>query len=256
MDASLLLYKKVLQYDANSVEAISCLAAHYFYAHQPELSLKYFRRLLQMGVTTTELWCNLGLSCFYSAQYDLAVSCIDRALALASDDVAADVWYNVGHVAVCCGDAGLAYQAFRVAVVADPTHAEAHSCLGVLEMRKAKANVEAARNSFLTAQVSPAPPPPFPPPPPPPHIFQLAQTHSYTAGVSLSSNPIETPTASSPTQKFGDYLFEPFYNGALLSQKMGNYEEAFIQVKKALVNCPEHAESNELLANLRTQFGA
>jgi tetratricopeptide repeat protein 8 len=29
---------------------------------------RYYRRLLQMGVTNTELWTNLGLCCFYASQ--------------------------------------------------------------------------------------------------------------------------------------------------------------------------------------------
>ena len=39
--------------DASNVEAIACLAAHYFYNDQPEVALRYFRRLLQMGVRCT-----------------------------------------------------------------------------------------------------------------------------------------------------------------------------------------------------------
>lgn len=29
---------------------------------------RYYRRLLQMGVSNTELWNNLGLCCFYASQ--------------------------------------------------------------------------------------------------------------------------------------------------------------------------------------------
>lgn len=62
-----------------------------------------------------------------------------------------EVWYNIGHVAIGIGDVGLAYQAFRVAVNVDSSHAESFNNLGVLEMRKG--NLEAARNNFGTAQV-------------------------------------------------------------------------------------------------------
>jgi tetratricopeptide repeat protein 8 len=48
-----------------------------------------------MGVQNAELLNNLGLCCFYSAQYDLALSCFDRALALADDDNMADIWYVI-----------------------------------------------------------------------------------------------------------------------------------------------------------------
>ena len=47
-----------------------------------------------------ELYANLGLSCFYAQQYDMALNCFNKALALASDENAADIWYNIGHVAL------------------------------------------------------------------------------------------------------------------------------------------------------------
>ena len=58
------------------------------------------RRLLQMGVHNTELFTNLGLCCFFSQQYDMSLHCFQKALELASDENQADVWYNIGHVAL------------------------------------------------------------------------------------------------------------------------------------------------------------
>lgn len=60
-----------------------------------------FRRLLQMGVFNCQLYNNLGLCCFYAQQYDMTLSSFERALALvSSDEEQADVWYNLGHIAV------------------------------------------------------------------------------------------------------------------------------------------------------------
>ena len=53
-----------------------------------------------MGVYNTEVFLNLGLCCFYAQQYDIALNCLLRALSLASDEQFADVWYNIGHVAL------------------------------------------------------------------------------------------------------------------------------------------------------------
>ena len=111
-------YKRVLALDASNVESVACLAANHFYSDQPEISLRYYRRLLQvssrervhlrahpsipdangprrhrqMGVNNTEMWNNLGLCCFYSSQYDISLSCFERALELADDGNMADVW--------------------------------------------------------------------------------------------------------------------------------------------------------------------
>jgi tetratricopeptide repeat protein 8 len=149
MDKSVVFYKKTLELDASNVESIACLASNHFYEDHPEIALRLFRRLLQMGVNNTELWNNLGLCCFYASQYDTTLSCFERALALANNENMADIWYNVGQVAIGIGDLGLAYQAFKVAISVDPNHAESFNNLGILELRKG--NVDQARTNFQTA---------------------------------------------------------------------------------------------------------
>jgi tetratricopeptide repeat protein 8 len=47
-DEAAAFYKKALSLDAANVEAIACLAAHHYYISQPEVSLRYYRRLIQM----------------------------------------------------------------------------------------------------------------------------------------------------------------------------------------------------------------
>ncbi|CAH0386517.1 unnamed protein product [Bemisia tabaci] len=93
-------YREILHQDAMNVEAVACIAVHYFYSDQPELALRFYRRLLQMGVYNAELFNNLGLCCFYAQQYDMVVSCFERALSLAENENAADVWYNISHIAI------------------------------------------------------------------------------------------------------------------------------------------------------------
>lgn len=203
---SVAYYQKVLALDGGSVEAIACIAASKFYEDQPEVALRMYRRLLQMGVHTTELWNNLGLCCFYASQYDMALSCLERAMLLADDDNGADVWYNVGQVAIGIGDVGLAYQAFRVAASLDPSHAEAFNNLGILELRKG--NVDASRNSFA-------------------------------ASASLST-----------------FVHEPLFNKALLHYKLGEFQDSYQCVAKALEAYPDHPESLELRRQLRQTFSA
>lgn len=203
-EAAVAHYRRVLDLDAGSVEAISCIAAHYFYSDRPEVALRFYRRLLQMGVNCPELYCNLGLCCFYAAQYDMTVSAFTKALRLASDAQAADVWYNIGQLAVYIGDIGTAQQAFRVATSLDAKHAESFTNLGVLEQRKGRA--EQARAHFATAR------------------------------------------------DLAPYLFEPFYNGALLAHGAGDYQEAFRLVDKALELYPQHHDSKELRAKLDAQL--
>ena len=53
-----------------------------------------------MGVYNAELFNNLGLCCFYAQQYDMTLTCFERALSLAEEQTMADVWFNIGHVAL------------------------------------------------------------------------------------------------------------------------------------------------------------
>lgn len=75
------------------------------------------RRLLQMGVYNCQLYNNLGLCCFYAQQYDMTLSSFERALTLvANDEELADVWYNIGHVAVVSEQTREKYQKVYVVV--------------------------------------------------------------------------------------------------------------------------------------------
>ncbi|KFW80788.1 Tetratricopeptide repeat protein 8, partial [Manacus vitellinus] len=108
------------------------------------------RRLLQMGVYNCQLFNNLGLCCFYAQQYDMTLSSFERALFLAeNEEETADVWYNLGHVAVGIGDLNLAYQCFKLTLVNNNDYAEAYNNLAVLEMRKG--HTEQARALLQTA---------------------------------------------------------------------------------------------------------
>ncbi|XP_056666538.1 tetratricopeptide repeat protein 8 isoform X3 [Monodelphis domestica] len=143
-------YKEVLKQDNTHVEAIACIGSNHFYSDQPEIALRFYRRLLQMGVYNCQLFNNLGLCCFYAQQYDMTLTSFERALSLAeNEEEAADVWYNLGHIAVGIGDLNLAYQCFRLALVNNNNHAEAYNNLAVLEMRKG--HIEQARALLQTA---------------------------------------------------------------------------------------------------------
>lgn len=115
-----------------------------------------------MGVFNAEIFVNIGLCCFYAQQYDLALTCVEKAVALTEADSQSDVWYNIGHIALVIyvilfsslcwrtirnqckysllfqgvGDVGMAYQCFRLAFSTNQQNAEACCNLGVLEMRK------------------------------------------------------------------------------------------------------------------------
>ena len=92
------IYRKVLFLESINLEAVASVASYHFYNDQPEVALRFYNRLVQLGVNNAELWNNMALCCFYDAQYDLFYSCIEKALALAEEDNKAEIWYNISHV--------------------------------------------------------------------------------------------------------------------------------------------------------------
>ncbi|KAI1712204.1 tetratricopeptide repeat protein 8 [Ditylenchus destructor] len=149
LDQSITQYKRVLQQDASNVEGIACIGTNYFYRSQPEIALKFYRRILQMGVTSSELYLNIALCCFYCQQFDLAIGCLEQAHAIADDSVQADLWYDSAHIAIANCDLPMAERCLRIALATDPDHAESLCNLGVLKMQENK--MDEARHLFHSA---------------------------------------------------------------------------------------------------------
>lgn len=87
-----------------------------------------------MGIHTAEVFCNIALCCLKTQQYDEIIPCIENALALAKDDLAADIWYNCGHVGLVTGNLELAELCWKLARRINPNHFEACNNLGVLAL--------------------------------------------------------------------------------------------------------------------------
>ncbi|KAJ3613036.1 hypothetical protein NHX12_019292 [Muraenolepis orangiensis] len=198
-------YKEVLKQDNTHVEAIACIGSNHFYTDQPEIALRFYRRLLQMGVYNCQLYNNLGLCCFYAQQYDMTLSSFERALALvANDEEQAEVWYNIGNVAVGIADLTLAYQCFKLSLAFNNDHAEAYNNLAVLELRKG-------------------------------HIEQ-------------SKAFLQTAATLAP------HMYEPHFNLATLSEKIGDLQSSYIAAQKSEDAFPEHVDTQQLLKDLRQHF--
>lgn len=198
-------YKDVLKHDSTHIEALACIASHHFYTDQPEIALRYYRRLLQMGVYSAELFNNLGLCCFYAQQYDMTLQSFERALSLSDNDlITADIWYNIGQVAMGIGDTGLAQQCFRLVLSANNDHAEGYNNLGVLELRKG--HVDQARAFFQAAQ------------------------------------------------GLAPHMFEAHYNFGALADQVGDLQSSYNAIKKSVEAYPDHADSKDLLMQLKKHF--
>ena len=56
-------------------------------------------------------------------------------------------------------------------------------------------------------------------------------------------------------QQLAPQMFEPFFNGALLAYKLGEFQESYDLAQKALAAFPDHVDSLELLNQLDQHFG-
>lgn len=146
---SISLYNTVLELDPCNFESIACIASHYFYSDHPEIAMKFYKRLFELGISSAEIWNNLGLCSYYSGQYDFCLSCFERGLLYADDENASDLWFNISHVALGIGDVGLAYQALKIAVQYNKESFESLNNLGILENRKG--NINEAKSNFSLA---------------------------------------------------------------------------------------------------------
>lgn len=148
-DKCMHMYRNILQTNAMSVEALACIANYYFYhMDAPEIALRYFSRLVQLGVDGSEIWNNIGLCAFYSNQYDLSLNAMFRSLQLADEETTttSDIWYNLSLIGIGIGDTQLAMQCLRITLSLEPNHWEAWNNIGVLELRKS--NIDAAKSAF------------------------------------------------------------------------------------------------------------
>ena len=195
-------YKDALSLENNNIEAVACIANHFFYEDSPEISLRFYKRLMDLGVNNTELWNNIAVCLFNNSQLDLFYPCIQKALALANEPhVLSDIWYNISQMAMMVGEKEAAYRALRLSLSLDSTNAEALNNMGIFDVKKGKID------SAL-------------------YHFKLAM-------------------------KENQYLFEPHFNYAVNSYKIGHYEDAFEVIKKALDIYPDHPDSKKLFNLLK-----
>ncbi|CAH0406990.1 unnamed protein product [Chilo suppressalis] len=94
-------YRTVASEDPSNTEAIASIATFNFYNDQPEIALRYYRRLLATSNPGPEIYNNLGLCCLYCNQWDLILPCFRQALYFStSPENRSDIWFNLSHVAL------------------------------------------------------------------------------------------------------------------------------------------------------------
>ena len=134
------LYKEVLLNDNCNFEAIACIGANHFLNNNPEQALGFYKRLFELGFGSPEVLNNLGLFALFANQYDICITCFEKALLYPeiSDATSSDIWYNISQVGIYVGDLGLAKQALKIALSFNDKNIEAMNNMAVLDLRDGK----------------------------------------------------------------------------------------------------------------------
>ena len=82
-----------------------------------------------------------------------------------------------------------------------------------------------------------------------------AESFNNLGVLELRKGNIESAKSNFMTSaEMAEHTFEPFYNNALLSFKLGDFQESFEQAGKALESYPDHSDSQELRKQLQQHF--
>lgn len=134
-------YKEALSLENNNIEAVACIANHYFYEDSPEISLRFYKRLMDLGVNNTELWNNIAVCLFTNSQLDLFYPCMQRAATMTDDPIIlSDIWYNISQMAMMMGEKDAVYRALKISLSYDGTNAEALNNMGIFDLKRGKAD--------------------------------------------------------------------------------------------------------------------
>ncbi|XP_059046341.1 tetratricopeptide repeat protein 8 [Achroia grisella] len=129
-------YRMVALEDPSNMEAIASIAMYNFYNDQPEIALRYYRRLLATNVPGPEIFNNLGLCCLYCNQWDLILPCFRQALYFSANaEIRSDIWFNLSHVAMSTGDMLLVRRCLQVSLATDTENEASKNALRAINAR-------------------------------------------------------------------------------------------------------------------------
>ncbi|XP_067009635.1 tetratricopeptide repeat protein 8 [Anabrus simplex] len=202
------------------------------------LSVKYYRDLLQEDATNVEAIACIGMQHFYTDQPEVALRFYRRLLQMGIYN--AELFNNLG---LCCFYAqqyDMTLTCFEQALslatdegIADVWYNIAHVAIGVGDLNLA---VQCLRLS-LSADSNHAP------------AYNNLGVLQVRRGQPEQARAFFQAAAS-----LAPYLFEPHYNQASLSEKMGDLQTSYIVIQKALQAYPTHVSSRELLKSLQRHF--
>lgn len=231
-------YLKGIENFATDATLLVGLARVYDMLNDSAKSIKMYRDVLAVEASNVEAIASLASDNFYSDRPEVALKYYRRLLQMGVQSP--ELWNNLG---LCCFyasqyDMTLTCFERALALADDATMSDVWFNVGIVAI--GIGDLGLAYQAFkIAVSITPS------------HAESLVNL-----GV-LELRKGSTDAARSnfqAAQRLASFLYEPFYNGALLAYKLGDFSDAFALVSKALEIFPGHTESKDLLKQLRTHF--
>ncbi|XP_037081086.1 tetratricopeptide repeat protein 8-like [Pollicipes pollicipes] len=238
--AALNVFRQGLDSFPGEVSLLTGIARIYEGLNDITRAAKYYRDVLQHDATSVESIACIGLNHFYGDQPEVALRFYRRLLQMGIYN--AEIFNNLG---LCCFYAqqyDMTLTCFQRALsladdqtAGDVWYNVGHVALGI-------ADINLAYQCFRLALVS---------------NHDHAEAYNNLGVLEQQQGRPEKARAFfQAAAALAPHMFEPLYNHAALSEKMGDLQSSYIIIKKALEAFPEHVDSTRLFEKLQESFSS
>eukprot|EP01032_Pedospumella_encystans_P010280 gene10280-12032_t len=214
------------------------LARIYDMLNDPETAITYYKKVLVLDASSVEAIACLGAHFFYSDQPEMAIRYYRRLLQMGVNNT--EVWNNVG---LCCfysSQYDMALGCFDRALSLADDEAMADVWYNIGHVGISLGDLGLAYQAFKVAvSVDPT------------HgeaLNNIAVLEMRRQKFEVAKSCLSTSCEVAP------HIFEPLYNSALMSYRMGDFQDSYTLATKALKLHPHHVDSKELQAMLQKTF--
>ena len=201
-------------------------------------SIQYYKKVLHFDAANAEAIACLASHHFYNDQPEISLRFFRRLLQMGINN--SEVWNNIG---LCCFYASqydLTLSCFEkaLALADDENMADIWYNIGQVSIGIGDLNL--AYQAFKIAiSIDP----------------KHAESFNNIGVLEMRKNSLEQARANFQTSSLiSPHSFEPYFNHALLCFKLGDCQESYDYTLKGLKSYPEHADSIDLLKQLKRHF--
>ena len=232
------VYKKACEKFPQDTAVMLGIARVHDALNEQVLALAQYKRVLTLDASNVEAIACLAANHFYSDQPELALRFYRRLLQMGVSTP--ELWNNLG---LCCFyasqyDMALSCLDRALSLASDNSMAEVWYNIGQVAI--GIGDLGLAYQAFkISISVD----------------SSHAESYANLGVLELRKGNVDAARSNfRAVQSMAPHMFEPFFNGALLAYKLGDFQESFDLASKALALCEGHHDSLELLKQLKQHF--